>query len=101
MHRFLVSLSLVPRVAGLALKVSVTGGRALVRLAAARRRGLRGFRQGLAEAGLPPEAIDALAEEFPSFGLKQALAARNWVGTPTDPGQAAQRSRDPRMPASL
>ena len=53
MHRSLVILSFVPRLAGVVLKLAATGGGALVRLAAARRRGLRGFRQGLAEAGLP------------------------------------------------
>lgn len=59
------------------------GAAALVSLALARRRAIRGFRAGLEEMDVPPEVVDRLVQEYPSFDLRDGLgnSARDFRGS--------------------
>ena len=48
-------------------------GPSLLGLTRARKQAVRGFREGLADCGLPPAAIEELAEAYPSLDLRAAL----------------------------
>jgi hypothetical protein len=68
-----VVLTVVPAATKVAAKVGWAGARSLVRVACGRRRALRHFRRGLAEAGLPPEAIRELEGAYPGITIGRAL----------------------------
>ena len=70
-----IVLVVAPRAAGLILKLSLAGVRALAALTLGRRRAQRRFRDGLAEMGMPPDAIDELGRAYPAIHLKQVLVA--------------------------
>jgi hypothetical protein len=56
----------LPSLARLLLRLA----RETVALGWARRGAVQGFRRGLEEAGLPPDAVDALAAAYPALDLK-------------------------------